>query len=158
MPEPPDHRTGKTVAVVGSGPAGLACAAQLNRAGHSVTVFERADRIGGLLMYGIPNMKLDKGVVQRRVDLMAAEGITFVTNTEVGKDIPASKLVEDFDAVALCGGATKPRATCREGRGLKGVHFAMEFLQGNTKALLDGNATPSPALPLRGEGAERRER
>ena len=152
VPEPPDHRTGKTVAVVGSGPAGLACAAQLNRAGHSVTVFERADRIGGLLMYGIPNMKLDKGVVQRRVDLMAAEGITFVTNTEVGKDIPASKLVEDFDAVALCGGATKPRDLPIEGRGLKGVHFAMEFLHGNTKALLDGNATPSPALPLRGEG------
>ena len=141
VPEPPDHRTGKTVAVVGSGPAGLACAAQLNRAGHHVTVFERADRIGGLLMYGIPNMKLDKGVVQRRVDLMAAEGITFVTNTEVGKDIPASKLVEDFDAVALCGGATKPRDLPIEGRGLKGVHFAMEFLHGNTKALLNSHSS-----------------
>ncbi len=141
VPEPPDHRTGRTVAVVGSGPAGLACAAQLNRAGHSVTVFERADRIGGLLMYGIPNMKLDKGVVQRRVDLMAAEGISFVTNTEVGKDIPASKLVEEFDAVALCGGATKPRDLPIEGRGLRGVHFAMEFLQGNTKALLDNSVS-----------------
>jgi glutamate synthase (NADPH) small chain len=92
VPQPPAVRTGKKVAVVGSGPSGLACAAQLNRAGHLVTVFERADRIGGLLMYGIPNMKLDKQVVQRRVDLMAAEGVTFVTNTEVGKDYPAAEL------------------------------------------------------------------
>ncbi len=94
-------------------------------------------------MYGIPNMKLDKGVVQRRVDLMAAEGITFVTNTEVGKDIPASKLMEEFDAVVLCGGATKPRDLPIEGRGLKGIHFAMEFLHGNTKALLDDRASAS---------------
>jgi glutamate synthase (NADPH/NADH) small chain len=137
-PQPPDHRTGKTVAVVGSGPAGLACAAQLNHAGHHVTVFERADRIGGLLMYGIPNMKLDKGVVQRRVDLLAAEGVTFVANTEIGKDLPASQLSADFDAVVLCGGATKPRDLPIEGRGLQGVHFAMEFLHGNTKHLLDG--------------------
>jgi len=139
QPEPPAVRTSKKVAVVGSGPAGLACADQLNRAGHSVTVFERADRIGGLLMYGIPNMKLDKQYVQRRVDLMAAEGVTFVTNCEVGKDLPAKKLREDFDAVVLCGGATKPNDffAKTEGRNLKGIHFAMEFLHANTKSLLD---------------------
>jgi glutamate synthase (NADPH/NADH) small chain len=136
-PEPPAKRTGKKVAVVGSGPSGLACAAQLNRAGHLVTVFERADRIGGLLMYGIPNMKLDKQVVQRRVELMAAEGITFVTNTEVGKDYPADRLLAEFDAVVLCGGATKPRDLPVEGRELTGIHFAMEFLHGNTRRLLD---------------------
>src|SRR5687768_1279026 len=108
-PETPDKRTGKKVAVVGSGPSGLACAAQLNRAGHSVTVYERADRIGGLLMYGIPNMKLDKRIVQRRIDLMAAEGVQFLTNTHVGVDIPAAKLKEEYDAVVLCAGATKAR-------------------------------------------------
>ncbi|HSB00917.1 MAG TPA: glutamate synthase subunit beta, partial [Anaerolineales bacterium] len=109
VPTPPAVRTGKKVAIVGSGPAGLACADQLNKAGHLVTVFERADRIGGLLMYGIPNMKLDKNTVQRRVDLMTAEGVTFVTSTEVGKNYPAEKLLSEFDAVVLCGGATKPR-------------------------------------------------
>jgi len=137
VPNPPKKRTGKKVAVVGSGPSGLACADQLNKAGHTVTVFERADRIGGLLMYGIPNMKLDKSVVQRRVDLMAAEGINFVTNTEVGVNYPAEKLLKDFDAVVLCGGATKPRDLPVEGRNLKGIHFAMEFLRANTKSLLD---------------------
>jgi glutamate synthase (NADPH/NADH) small chain len=137
-PNPPASRTGKTVAVVGSGPAGLACAAQLNSAGHKVTVYERADRIGGLLMYGIPNMKLDKTrVVQRRVDLLAAEGVEFVTSTEIGKDIPAQKLVDDCDAVVLCGGATKPNDLPIEGRDLKGIHFAMKFLHANTKSLLD---------------------
>ncbi|MCP3678047.1 MAG: glutamate synthase subunit beta, partial [Deltaproteobacteria bacterium] len=98
----PLHRTGKRVAVVGSGPAGLSCAAQLNNAGHQVTLFERADRVGGLLMYGIPNMKLDKGVIQRRIDLMKESGIEFVTNTEVGKDLAAKSLVDDFDAAVLC--------------------------------------------------------
>ncbi len=136
-PEPPGRRTGKKVAVVGSGPAGLACAAQLNKAGHLVTVFERADRIGGLLMYGIPNMKLDKNFVQRRVDLLAKEGVTFVTKTEVGVNYPAEKLLQEFDAVVLCGGATKPRDLPIEGRNLKGVHFAMEFLTANTRSLLD---------------------
>lgn len=143
QPQPPPERTGKKVAVVGSGPAGLAAAAQLNRAGHLVTVFERADRIGGLLMYGIPNMKLDKQVVQRRVDLMAAEGIQFVVNCEVGKDLPAEKLLSDFDAVILAGGATQPRDLPIEGRNLKGVHFAMEFLYGNTKSLLDARKNGS---------------
>jgi glutamate synthase (NADPH) small chain len=137
-PEPPPSRTGKKVAVVGSGPAGLCAAAQLNRAGHLVTVFERADRLGGLLMYGIPNMKLDKELVQRRIDQMAAEGVTFLTDTEVGKDYPAQNLLREFDATVLCTGATKPRDLPVEGRHLKGVHFAMDFLHANTKSLLDG--------------------
>ncbi|MBI3801353.1 MAG: glutamate synthase subunit beta [Deltaproteobacteria bacterium] len=135
--DPPEKRTGKKVAVVGSGPSGLACAAQLNRAGHWVTVYERADRIGGLLMYGIPNMKLDKDIVQRRVDLMAQEGVKFITNTAVGVQVPATKLREEFDAVVLCCGATKPRDLPIEGRNLPGVYFAMEFLHANTKSLLD---------------------
>lgn len=139
VPSEPRVRTGKKVAVIGSGPSGLACADQLNNSGHSVTVFERADRIGGLLMYGIPNMKLDKNVVQRRVDLMAASGVSFVTNTEVGKDYESERLLKEFDAVVLCGGATKPRDLPVEGRELKGIHFAMEFLHANTKSLLDSN-------------------
>jgi glutamate synthase (NADPH) small chain len=136
-PQPPLLRTGRRVAVVGSGPAGLSCADQLNTAGHRVTVYERADRIGGLLMYGIPNMKLDKGLVQRRIDLMAAEGIEFVTGCEIGRDLPLSRLQQDYDAVVLCGGASKPRDLPIEGRSLAGVHFALEFLQANTKSLLD---------------------
>lgn len=139
-PTKPEHRTGKTVAVVGSGPAGLACADQLNLAGHKVTVYERADRIGGLLMYGIPNMKLDKmEIVQRRVDLMAESGISFVTNTEIGKDISAEQLQDQFDAVVLCGGATKARDLLVEGRSANGIHLAMDFLKANTKSLLDSN-------------------
>jgi glutamate synthase (NADPH) small chain len=138
---PPEKRTGKKVAIVGSGPAGLSAAAQLNKAGHTVTVFERADRIGGLLMYGIPNPKLDKKIVLRRIDLLEKEGVKFVTNTEVGKDYPAEKLLKEFDSVVLCGGATKPRDLPIEGRNLKGIHFAMEFLQANTKSILDGKPT-----------------
>ncbi len=137
--EPPAQRTGKKVAVVGSGPSGLACAAQLNHAGHLVTVYERADRAGGLLMYGIPNMKLDKTIVQRRIDLLTQEGINFITNTTVGVDYPVTKLSEDFDAIVLCCGATKPRDLPIEGRDLQGIHFAMEFLHANTKSLLDSN-------------------
>jgi glutamate synthase (NADPH/NADH) small chain len=140
-PQPPKKRTGKKVAVVGSGPAGLSAAAQLNRAGHWVTVFERADRPGGLLMYGIPNMKLDKEqVVMRRLRQMEREGVAFRCNCEVGKDITSQQLLEEFDAVVLCTGATKPRDLPIEGRASKGVHFAMEFLHGNTKALLDKTA------------------
>ncbi|PSN15771.1 glutamate synthase [filamentous cyanobacterium CCT1] len=138
-PNPPQQRTGKKVGVIGSGPAGLAAAAQLNSAGHWVTVYERADRPGGLLMYGIPNMKLDKQqVVQRRLDVLEAEGVTFVCNTEVGKDISAENLLKEFDSVVLCTGSTKPRDLPIEGRELKGIHFAMEFLTANTRSLLDG--------------------
>lgn len=137
-PEPPEKRTGKTVAVIGSGPAGLAAAAQLNRVGHQVTVYERADRPGGLLMYGIPNMKLDKEqVVLRRIKLLEDEGVKFVCNTEVGKDITAQQLMDEHDAVILCTGATKPRDLPIEGRDLQGIYFAMDFLTGNTKAVLD---------------------
>jgi glutamate synthase (NADPH) small chain len=136
--EGPSVRTGKRVAIVGSGPAGLCAAAQLNRAGHWVTVFEREDRIGGLLMYGIPNMKLDKKeVVQRRIDLLAREGVDFRTRTEVGRNYPAERLRQDFDAIVLCTGATQPRNLPVPGRELKGVHFAMEFLTANTRALLE---------------------
>lgn len=136
-PQPPKSRTGKKVAVVGSGPAGLAAAAQLNKAGHLVTVYERADRIGGLLMYGIPTMKLDKAVVQRRVDLLAAEGVEFVTNTEIGKDIAAPDLLNSFDAVVLCGGATKARDVNMDGRELNGIMPAMDYLNGTIKSYLD---------------------
>lgn len=140
VPQPPRFRTGKKVAVVGSGPAGLSCADQLNKASHSVTVLERADRIGGLLMYGIPNMKLDKEkVVQRRVDLMEKEGIKFITNAELGGNYPVEEVLNDFDAVVLCTGATVPRDLSAEGRDLKGIHFAMDFLQANTKSLLDSH-------------------
>jgi len=137
-PESPKARTGKKVAVVGSGPAGLCAAAQLNRAGHLVTVFERADRIGGLLTYGIPNMKLDKEqVVFRRIRQMEAEGVHFQTGVEVGGNYPADKLLKEFDGTVLCTGATKARDLPVEGRNLDGVHFAMEFLTSNTKSLLD---------------------
>ena len=140
-PEPPEKRTGKKVAIVGSGPAGLSAAAQLNKAGHWVTVYEREDRPGGLLMYGIPNMKLDKkAVVLRRINLLEAEGVTFVCNTAVGKDLPAETLLKEFDAVILATGATKPRDLPIEGRDLQGIHFAMDFLTANTKAVLDNSA------------------
>jgi glutamate synthase (NADPH/NADH) small chain len=143
-PEPPRRRTGKKVAVVGSGPAGISAAAQLNKAGHQVTVFERADRPGGLLMYGIPNMKLDKqAVVLRRLQLLEQEGVQFVCNTEIGRNHPAEKLLRDFDAVVLATGATKPRDLPIPGRESKGIHFAMEFLTANTKALLDGHKNGS---------------
>ncbi|CAI5466439.1 unnamed protein product [Closterium sp. Yama58-4] len=140
VPRPPAKRTGKKVAIIGSGPAGLAAADQLNKRGHTVTVYERADRIGGLMMYGVPNMKTDKThVVQRRVDLMAAEGVTFVTNAHVGVDEQYSveKLRAENDAMLLACGSTKPRDLPVPGRELKGVHFAMEFLAANTKSLLD---------------------
>ena len=143
-PAPPSVRTGKKVAIVGSGPAGLCAAAQLNKAGHWITVFERADRVGGLLMYGIPNPKLDKvQVVQRRIDQLAKEGVNFVPNTEVGVNYPAEQLRKEFDAVILCTGATKPRDLPIEGRQLQGVHFAMEFLHQNTKSLLDNRKGPN---------------
>ena len=136
--QPPAKRTGKKVAIIGSGPAGLSAAAQLNKAGHSVTVFERADRPGGLLMYGIPNMKLEKEeVVLRRITLLEDEGVKFVCNTAVGADLPAEKLLKEFDATVICTGATKPRDLPIPGRELKGIHFAMDFLTANTRAVLD---------------------
>ena len=133
------RRSGKRVAIVGSGPAGLAAADQLNKAGHEVTVYERDDRIGGLLMYGIPNMKLDKGVVDRRVDLMREAGIDFLTGRDVGKNVDPEELTDEFEALLLATGATNPRDLQIPGRDLAGVHFAMEFLSANTRSLLESN-------------------
>jgi glutamate synthase (NADPH/NADH) small chain len=144
-PQPPETRTGKKVAVVGSGPAGLAAAAQLNRAGHLVTVYERADRAGGLLMYGIPNFKLEKSVVERRIKLMEAEGITFVCNANVGVNIKVEDLRRNFDAVVLCGGSTKARDLPVPGRELKGVHMAMEYLPLQNKRNL-GDVIPDESF------------
>jgi len=145
LPEPPRSRTGKQVAVIGSGPAGLAAAAQLNRAGHWVTVFERADRPGGLLMYGIPNMKLDKKeVLLRRLELMEQEGIKFICNADVGENVEPQIFLKEYDATVICTGATQPRDLPVEGRNLKGVHFAMEFLTANTRAVFASNGEPSP--------------
>ena len=149
--EPPEKRTGKKVAIVGSGPAGLAAAAQLNRAGHTVTVFERDDRIGGLLMYGIPPMKLEKNLIDRRVKLMAQEGVNFVTNAWIGKTHPTAKLQAEFDAIVLAGGATAARDLQVEGRNLKGVHFAMEFLLKSCKSLLDSNFADRQFIDAKGK-------
>jgi glutamate synthase (NADPH/NADH) small chain len=135
QPKPPKKRSGKKVAVVGSGPAGLAAADQLNKAGHLVTVFERSDEVGGLLRYGIPDFKLEKTIVERRIGVMREEGIIFKTNVNVGYDVPATRLLEEFDALVLAGGSSIPRDLPIPGRTLKGVHYAMEYLiQGNRRA------------------------
>ena len=136
---PPKVRTDKKVAVVGSGPSGLAVADQLNKRGHHVTVFERSDRIGGLLMYGIPNMKLEKHIIERKVKVMEEEGITFVTGANIGQDIKAEKLLKEFDRVVLCCGSSNPRDITAPGRDAKGIYFAVEFLTRNTKSLLDSD-------------------
>ncbi len=136
--KPPRVRSGKRVAVVGSGPSGLAAADQLNHRGHEVTVFERSDRPGGLLMYGIPNMKLEKRIIQRRTDIMTEEGVVFQTNTDVGRDVPAGELLEHYDAVVLCCGSSQPRDLNLPGRDADGIYFAVDFLRSTTKALLDG--------------------
>ena len=143
--------TGKKIAVVGSGPAGMSAAYYLNVVGHDVTVYERNDRAGGLLMYGIPNMKLEKRIVERRLELMKASGIQFVLNTEVGKDILAQELVDQYEAVVLCAGATKSRGLEVEGKELKGVHFAVDFLKANTKSLLDSNLSDGNYISAKGK-------
>jgi glutamate synthase (NADPH/NADH) small chain len=150
-PEPPEQNTGKRVAVVGSGPAGLAAAQQLRRAGHSVTVYEKADRIGGLLRYGIPNFKLEKHVIDRRIEQMRAEGVTFVTNAHVGVDVTAEALTEHYDAILLAGGAEQPRDLKIPGRELKGIHFAMEFLPQQNRRCEGDEIDPSLAILAEGK-------
>lgn len=138
-PKPPKARTGKTVAVIGSGPSGLAAADQLNKRGHLVTVYERSDRIGGLLMYGIPNMKLEKQIIERKIRVMEEEGVNFVTGVDVGRDIKASKLLKEYDRVILACGASNPRDINAPGRDAQGIYFAVDFLKANTKSLLDSH-------------------
>lgn len=150
-PRPPQVRTGKQVAVVGSGPAGLAAADQLNRRGHSVTVFERDDRPGGLLMYGIPNMKLQKEIVLRRVQLMEQEGVEFRPGVDVGRDVSAKEILEAFDAVVLCCGAKEPRPLPAVQGDVKGVHFAVDYLTAATKHLLASGAEGANALSAEGK-------
>ena len=150
-PCPPKVRTGKKVAVVGSGPSGLAAAMQLNRRGHHVTVYERNDRIGGLLRYGIPNMKIDKKIIDRRAALLEAEGITFVTNANVGETVSAGELKEKYDAVILACGASNPRDICVPGRESKGIYFAVDFLKATTKSLLDSDFADKKFIPARGK-------
>ena len=150
-PRVPKARTGKKVAVVGSGPSGLAAAMQLNKRGHEVTVFERNDRIGGLLRYGIPNMKLEKWVIDRRIELLKAEGITFVTNTDVGNDLKAGELLKNFDRVVLCCGASNPRDIKVTGREAKGIYFAVDFLKATTKSLLDSDFEDKKFIPAKGK-------
>lgn len=149
--KPPRVRTGKTVAVVGSGPAGLAAADQLNKRGHKVTVYERDDRIGGLLMYGIPNMKLEKHVIDRKVNIMKEEGVEFLTGINVGKDVKASKLMKDYDAVILACGAKNPRDINVPGRDAKGIYFAVDFLAATTKSLLDSDLKDNKYISAKGK-------
>ena len=151
IPQPPQVRTGKTIAIIGSGPAGLACADQLNKAGHQVTVYERADRLGGLLMYGIPNMKLDKKIVKRRTDFMAAEGIEFKTGVAIGEDITLADLKAENDAVIIATGATVARDLPIKNRNLEGIHFAMQFLHKNTKSLLDSELEDGQYISAKGK-------
>ncbi len=148
---PPKVRTGKKVAVIGSGPSGLAAADQLNQRGHSVTVFERSDRVGGLLMYGIPNMKLEKHIIDRKVKIMEEEGIVFQTGVDVGRDVKASKLLHDFDRVILACGASNPRDINAPGRDAKGIYFAVDFLTANTKSLLDSDFADKKYVDTKGK-------
>ncbi|QEG40728.1 glutamate synthase subunit beta [Roseimaritima ulvae] len=150
-PTPPLQRNGKKVAIVGSGPAGLAAADQLNSVGYDVTVYERANRIGGLLQYGIPNMKLDKGVLQRRIDKMTAEGVHFVTDANVGQNVDAKEMYEANDAMLLACGATKPRDLPIDGRELKGIYFAMEYLTANTQHKVHGDPLDSSFISAEGK-------
>ena len=150
-PEPPEHSTGKRVAVVGSGPAGLAAAQQLRRAGHAVTVYEKNDRIGGLLRYGIPNFKLEKHVVDRRIEQMRAEGVKFVTNAHVGVNTPVEQLTSHYEAILLCGGSEQPRNLNIPGRELKGIHFAMEFLPQQNRRNEGDTVDPATAILATGK-------
>lgn len=150
-PKPPKVRTGKKVAIVGSGPSGLAAADQLNKRGHSVTVFERSDRIGGLLMYGIPNMKLEKHIIDRKVEVMKAEGVEFVTNANVGKDVKAAKLLKEYDKVILACGSSNPRDINVPGRDAKGIYFAVDFLTATTKSLLDSDLKDGKYISAKGK-------
>lgn len=150
-PEIPAVRTGKKIAVIGSGPSGLAAAMQLNRRGHSVTVYERKDRVGGLLRYGIPNMKLDKSILDRRIHLMEEEGVRFVTNADIGADISAEELLNEYDRILLACGASNPRDIAVPGREAKGIYFAVDFLSGVTKSLLDSNLTDRKFVPAKGK-------
>ena len=139
LPKPPSIRTGKKVAVIGSGPAGLAAADQLNKRGHSVTVFERSDRVGGLLMYGIPNMKLEKWVIERKVEVMKAEGITFITGANVGKNYKVNRIMKEYDRVILACGASNPRDINVPGRDAQGIYYAVDFLKATTRSLMDSH-------------------
>ena len=150
-PEPPEHNTDKQVAVIGSGPAGLAAAQQLRRAGHSVTVFEKADRIGGLLRYGIPNFKLEKHVLDRRLQQMRAEGVNFETNVHVGVNVPVDSILSQYDAILLCGGAEQPRDLEIPGRELKGIHFAMDFLLQQNRRNEEDSINPAAEITARGK-------
>ena len=148
---PPEVRTGKRVAIVGSGPSGLAAADQLNKRGHEVTVYEREDRVGGLLMYGIPNMKLEKTVIDRKINVMKEEGITFVTNADIGTSYKASKLLKEYDCVILACGASNPRDIKAPGRDAKGIYFAVDFLKKTTKSLLDSNFEDNKFINTKGK-------
>jgi glutamate synthase (NADPH/NADH) small chain len=150
-PEPPEHNTGKRVAVVGSGPAGLAAAQQLRRAGHSVTVYEKNDRIGGLMRYGIPNFKLEKHIIDRRLQQMRDEGVTFLTNAHVGANIPIEALTKHYDAILLCGGSEQPRDLKIPGRELKGIHFALDFLPQQNHRCEGDTIDPSVAISAEGK-------
>lgn len=145
-PQIPKVRSGKRVAVIGSGPSGLAAADTLNKRGHSVTVYERSDRIGGLLMYGIPNMKLEKHIIERRTELMRSEGVEFITNADVGADVSADEIMKNFDAVILACGSSNPRDIKADGREAEGIYFAVDFLKATTKSLLDSNLTDGKAI------------
>lgn len=150
-PKPPKVRTGKKVAVIGSGPAGLAAADQLNKRGHQVTVYEREDRIGGLLMYGIPNMKLEKHVIDRKVNIMREEGVEFITGANVGKDVKTAKLLKEYDRIILACGAKNPRDIKAPGRDAKGIYFAVDFLSATTKSLLDSDLRDNKYISAKGK-------
>ena len=151
LPHVPKVRTGKKVAIIGSGPSGLAAADQLNQRGHDVTVYERDDRVGGLLMYGIPNMKLEKHIIDRKIDVMKAEGIHFITGCNVGVDVKAEDLLKQYDRVVLCCGAKNPRDIKAAGRDAEGIYFAVDYLSRTTKSLLDSGLKDNKYVSAKGK-------